>query len=201
MSSAFVQLLASHTPTAHSLASFGASDAGMHTKDAKSKSQQKSRHDQINMVFDSLRQKYGMHIDNAEVRLAADACCEAAYRALRRHAAQPDAPDTSTDMHTGYTDMHKRCCTFDGRDASATGIAGKHKSHTQDTLALDVREYTCSDAAKLAKLLAVSKASVVTSVFPIYIISPVSAAVSNAVSDVPIYRRRRSSSSLSSPLT
>ena len=194
MSSAFVHLLASHKPSAHSLASFGAGDAGMHTKDAKSKSQQKSRHDQINMVFDSLRQKYGMHIDNAEVRLAADACSEAAYRGLRRHAAQLDAPDPSTDMHTDYTDMHKGCCTFDGRDASATGITGTHKSHTQDTHALDVREYSCSDAAKMAKLLAVSKDSVMTTVFPIYIISPLSAAF-------PIYRRRRSSSSLSSPLT
>jgi len=70
MSSAFVHLLASHKPSAHSPASFGAGDAGMHTKDARSKSQQKSRHDQINMVFDSLRQKYGMHTDRAEVLLA-----------------------------------------------------------------------------------------------------------------------------------
>jgi hypothetical protein len=59
-----------------------------------------------------------------------------------------------------------------------------------------VREYTCSDAAKLTKLLAVSDASVVTSVFPIYIISQDYAAVSD-VSVFPIYRRRRSSSGLS----
>jgi hypothetical protein len=190
MSSAFVHLLASHTHVTHSLASFGAGDSGMHTKDAKSKSQQKSRHDHINLVFDSLRHKYGMHIDRAEVRLAADACSEAAYRALHRHAAQLDAPDTSTDMHTGCSS------TCHGRDPSATGIRGTHKSHTQDTHALDVREYTCSDAAKLAKLLAVSDASVVTSVFPIFVICQGSAAVSD-VSVFPIYRRRRSSSGLS----
>ena len=190
MSSAFVHLLASHKPSAHSLASFGAGDAGMHTKDAKSKSQQKRRHDQMNMVFGSLRHKYGMHIDRAEVRLAADACSKAAYRALHRHAAQLDAPDTSTDMHTGCSS------TCDGRDASATGIRSTHKGHTQDTHALAVREYSCSDAVKLAKLLAVSEASVVTSVFPIYIISQVSAAVSD-VSVFPIYRRRRSSFRLS----
>jgi hypothetical protein len=165
MSSAFVHLLASHKPSA----SFGAGDAGMHTKDAKRKSQQKSRHDQINMVFDSLRHKYGMQYDRAQARLAADACSEAAYRGLHRHAAQLDAPDTSTDMHTGSS------ITCDGLDANATGIRGTHKSHTQDTHTLDVREYTCSDAAKLAKLLAVSDSSVVTSVFPLYIIFQVCA--------------------------
>ena len=148
MSSAFVHLLASHTHVTHSLASFGAGDAGMHTKDAKSKSQQKSRHDHINLVFDSLRHKYGMHIDRAEARLAADACSEAAYRGLHCHTTQLDAP-------------------------------------------LDVREYTCSDAVKHAKLLAVSNASAVTSVFPIYVICQGSAYVSD-VSLFPIYRRRRS---------
>jgi hypothetical protein len=177
MSSAFVHLLASHKPSA----SIGAGDAGMRTKDAKRKSQQKSRHDQINMVFDSLRHKYGMHIDEAESRLAADACAEAAYRALHRHAAQVDAPDTSTDMHTGCS------IPCDCRDANTTGISGTHKGHTQDTHTLDVREYTCPDAAKLAKLLAVSDSSVVTSVFPLYIIFRVSAAVSD-VSVFPIYR-------------
>jgi hypothetical protein len=190
MSSAFVHLLASHTHVTHSLASFGAGDAGMHTKDAKSNSQQKSTHDQMSIVFDSLRHKYGMQIDRAQVRLEADACSEAACRALYRHAAQLGAPDTCTDMHTGCSS------TCDGRDPSATGIRGTHKSHTQDTHALDVREYTCSDAAKLAKLLAVSDASVAASVFPIYIISQGSAAVSD-VSVFPIYRRRRSSSGLS----
>ena len=155
MSSAFVHLLASHKPRGHSprLASIGAGDAGMHTTVTESKSQQKSRHDQINMVFDSLRNKYGMLIDRAEVRLEADACSEAAYRGLHCHTTQLDAP-------------------------------------------LDVREYTCSDAAKLAKLLAVSDASVVTSVFPIFVICQGSAAVSD-VSVFPIYRRRRSSSGLS----
>ena len=158
MSSAFVHLLASHKPSA----TFGAGDAGKHTKDAKRKS-----HEQINMVFDSLRHKYGMQYDRAQARLAADACSEAAYRGLHRHAAQLDAPDTSTDMHTGSS------ITCDGRDA--TGIRGTNKSHTQDTHTLDVREYTCSDAAKLAKLLAVSDSSVVTSVFPLYIIFQVCA--------------------------
>ena len=189
MSSAFVHLLASHKPRANSLASIGAGDAGMHTTATESKLLQDSRQDQINMVFDSLRNKYGMLIDRAEVRLEADACSEAACRALYRHAAQLGAPDTCTDMHTGCSS------TCDGRDPSATGIRGTHKSHTQDTHALDVREYTCSDAAKLAKLLAVSDASVAASVFPIYIISQGSAAVID-VSVLPIYRRRRSSSGL-----
>jgi hypothetical protein len=146
MSSAFVHLLASHKPRAHSLPSFGAGDAGMHTKDAKSKSQQKCRHDQINVVFDSLRHKYGMRIDRAEVRLEADACSEAAYRGLHGHTAQLDAPDTSTGMYTGCSS------TCDGRDDSATGIRGTQVSKKQEANALDVREYTCSDAAKLANL-------------------------------------------------
>jgi hypothetical protein len=188
MSSAFVHLLASHKPSA----TFGAGDAVMHTKDAKRKSQQESRNDQINMVFDSLRHKYGMHIDKAEALLAADACAEAACRALHRHAAQVDAPDTSTDMHTGCS------ITCDGRNANVTGIRGTHKSHTQDTHTLDVREYTCSDAAKLAKVLAVSDSSIVPSVFPLYIIFQVSAAVRD-VSVFPIYRRCLSSSCLRVP--
>jgi hypothetical protein len=187
MSSAFVHLLASHKPRAHSLPSFGAGDAGMHTKDAKSKSQQKCRHDQINVVFDSLRHKYGMRIDRAEVRLEADACSEAAYRGLHGHTAQLDAPDTSTGMYTGCSS------TCDGReeDACATGIRGTRNIRTHGTPALDVREYTCSDTAKQAKLLAVSNASTVTSVFPIYVICQGSAAVSD-VSMLPIYGRRRS---------
>jgi len=148
MSSAFVNLLASHKTRAHSLASIGAGDAGMHIKTTESKSQRKGRHDQINMVFDSLRNKYGMLIDKAEVRLEADACSEAAYRGLHCHTTQLDAP-------------------------------------------LDVREYTCSDVVKQAKLLAVTDASAVTSVFPIYVICQGSAYVSD-VSLFPIYRRRRS---------
>jgi hypothetical protein len=148
MSSAFVHLLASHKPRANSLASIGAGDAGMHTTATESKLLQDSRQDQINMVFDSLRNKYGMLIDRAEVRLEADACSEAAYRGLHGHTTQLDAP-------------------------------------------LDVKEYTCSDAVKQAKLLAVSNDSAVTSVFPIYVICQGSACVSD-VSLFPIYRRRRS---------
>ena len=181
MSSAFVHLLASHKPSAP----IGAGDAGMRTKDAKRKSQQKSRHDQINMVFDSLRHKYGMLIDRLEARLEAEACSEAAYRGLHGHITQPDAPDTTTGMYTGCSS------TCDGRDASDTGIRGTRKSCTHDTHALDVREYTCSDAVKLAKLLSISNATYVTSVFPIYVICQGSAAVSD-VSLFPIYRRRLS---------
>ena len=185
MSSAFVHLLASHKLRAHWLASFGAGDAGMHTKATESKSQQKGRHGQINMVFDSLRHKYGMLIDRLEARLEAEACSEAAYRGLHGHITQPDAPDTTTGMYTGCSS------TCDGRDASDTGIRGTRKSCTHDTHALDVREYTCSDAVKLAKLLSISNATYVTSVFPIYVICQGSAAVSD-VSLFPIYRRRLS---------
>jgi hypothetical protein len=169
----------------------------MHTKDAKSKPQQKSRHDQINVVFDSLRHKYGMRIDRAEVRLEADACSEAAYWGLHCHTAQLDAPDTSTGVYAGCSstcDGREEDASGSGSDtgiASATGIRGTRNSRTQDTHALDVREYTCSDAAKQAKLLAVSNASAVTSVFPIYVICQGSEAVSD-VSFLSIYRRRRS---------
>jgi hypothetical protein len=189
MSSAFLHLLASHKPRAH----FGAGDAAMHTKDTRSKSQKKSRHEQINVVFDSLRHKYGMHIDRLEARLEADACSEAAYRGLHCHTTQLDAPDTSTGTYTGC------CSTCDGRDDSATGIRGTPMSQKQEANALDVREYTCSDAAKLANLSVLVKEMPATearaedtlveeaacashggclsdvSVFPIYIISQVSA--------------------------